>query len=242
MNKLFVILLLFFISSCGVFTKRKALKILNKEIGFAPMARRYFEKYEYPNGSVGYKYAYGYTYTPKGSELQDIFKDTLYILHRSFRYQLYEQPCMPVPGFEGLIGYIKAGKCEGRWYTYVEYLAPLTDSCKRKFIKYGGEIYKSDYSLEARFVRLNKLETYKAGFLYGDFICCDFDGKIIYKTKFVKGTGYYKHFSPDDGLLQEEGQYINGYKEGKWGLYYRNSDGPSDTIITFYNKGIQMEK
>jgi antitoxin component YwqK of YwqJK toxin-antitoxin module len=238
MNKLFVLLLLVFVSSCGVFTKHKALKILNKEMGSAPMASRYFDKYEYPNGSVGYDYNYGL----KGSGFRHIFEDTLYTLELSHRFHGNQQACVPVPGFEGLIGYIKAGKCEGRWYTYIKYRAPLTDSCEKKFIKYGGEISKHGDFFHAVFVRLNKLETYKAGFLDGNFICYDFDGKIIYTTKFVKGTGYYKHFSPDDGLLKEEGQYINGYKDGKWGLYYRNSDGPTDTIITFYKKGIQMER
>jgi hypothetical protein len=251
MNKLFVIFLLISVYSCNEFTKRKALKILYTEIGSAPMPLRYFNEYQYSDGSVGYAHAYasngsvGVTfYDTMGKP--SMFENTLYVIERSHRL-LYSRICNPTPSYEEIIGYHKAGKIEGRWYTYTEYSVKLMDSCKKQFVGYGGKTYESvDTSNTVfsytNFFRLNKLETYKAGFLDGDFFCYDFDGKTIYKTKFFKGTGYYKHFSPDDGLLQEEGQYINGYKEGKWVLYYRDMPPPSDTIITFYKKGIQMER
>ena len=252
MNKLFVIFfLLILVSSCGEFTKRKALKILYTETISAPLPRRYFNKYQSSDGSLGYAHAYasngsvGVTFYDTIGKPK-MFENTLYVIERSHRL-LYTQTCSPTPSYEQLIGYHKAGKIEGRWYTYTEYSVKLMDSCKKQFVRYGGKTYESADTSNTvfsytNFFRLNKLETYKAGFLDGDFICYDFNGKIIYKTKFVKGAGYYKHFSPDDGLLQEEGQYINGYKEGKWGLYYRNADEPTDTIIGFYKRGVRIEK
>ena len=156
MNKLFVIFLLISVYSCGEFTKRKALKILYKEIGSAPMPRRDFNKYQYPNGSVGY------SYPNMGSLDPYVFKDRLYMLERSHRL-LYPQICTPTPSYEQIIGYHKAGKIEGRWYTYTEYCVKLMDSCKKQFVGYGGKTYESVDTSNTlfsytNFFRLNKLD------------------------------------------------------------------------------------
>lgn len=46
----------------------------------------------------------------------------------------------------------------------------------------------------------------------------DKKGKSIFKEFFVNGSGAWKHFY-DDGTVHEEGQYVNGSKDGVWKKY-----------------------
>ena len=233
-NLLRVIFLFVLFTACHSMTERKALDYQQKNADDAPIARSYYEKKSYPDGSIGYSASFG------GIPLYNTFKNGVYILEKAHHRAKIAYDCTPVPNYESMIGYHKAGKCAGKWYTFTEHHIRITPSCRDAYRMYipSEDNYKD--TTYTKFYRLHQLETYKNGFLDGDFICYDINHSLLYKTKFRSGTGYYKHFYPHDNRIQEEGAYLNGFKEGKWILYWGAFE-ERDTFVRFYNKGVEIK-
>lgn len=72
------------------------------------------------------------------------------------------------------------------------------------------------YSKEGKCI---KKEYYENGTLNGNFEVFDNSAKLLYKTIFVDGTGYYKSYNADGEILVE-GQLRNGKRCGVWYNYY----------------------
>ncbi|KGN82326.1 hypothetical protein HW49_02085 [Porphyromonadaceae bacterium COT-184 OH4590] len=72
---------------------------------------------------------------------------------------------------------------------------------------------------------------YKRGVLTGEYWVKSLSGKMLYKTKFKQGTGYWKDYYYEEGTLREEGQVTRHYKTGEWKYY--NKSGGIDSIKTY---------
>ena len=219
------------LSACHSLTQKSALAFVEKNISYKFIGINYYMKEEGSDGSIGFAHYYG-------SSLGRFKDEDFYILDCGQSQQQLSNNCLPVPVFDCMLGHHKAGKCDGKWYAYTNYGVRVTNNCRNKYGKYIEQENKNQDSLYVRFYRLQQEATYKNGFLDGNFICYDINGNIIYKTKFTQGTGYYKHFYPLDGI-QEEGAYLNGFKQGKWTKYHGLPE--RDTFVRFYNKGIEIK-
>lgn len=69
---------------------------------------------------------------------------------------------------------------------------------------------------------------YKKGVLTGEYWVKSLSGKMLYKTKFRQGTGYWKDYYYEEGTIRKEGQVIHHYKTGEWKYY--NKSGGIDSI------------
>ena len=233
------ICLVVLLSACHSLTKHQASKLATNSTTIGVYLNENYDKEIYPDGSQGY------AYYMQSRPLDIIFKDNTYILSRQdysynggySRYQNAEY-CTNLPIEDILIGNHKEGKCVGTWYTFAQYGVKITPECRKKYKKYIEPEDKDKDTIHVKYYLLNKVETYKNGFLDGNFICYDINGHVIYKTKFTNGTGYYKHFYPLDGI-QEEGAYLNGFKQGKW-VSYRGLP-ERDTFVYYYNKGVEIK-
>ncbi len=67
-------------------------------------------------------------------------------------------------------------------------------------------------------------ETYKDGLLHGVSRVFSDDGKLLYQTIFINGTGYYKEYYNDNKQLFLEGEVQNGKREGEWLYYFKTGD------------------
>ena len=232
--------LLLVFSSCYSLTKHKAFVFLKKNdaTGILYYAK-FYDKRTYKDGSLGYVHSYDSYWKPETA-----FGDDLYLLSATsdpvYEYNGYQSVnyCTNFVVEDVLVGNHKTGKCEGRWYSFTKYSVKVTAECRNKYKKYIEFEDRNKDTTHAKYYLLNKVETYKNGFLDGNFICYDINGNIIYKTKFTQGTGYYKHFYPLDGI-QEEGAYLNGFKQGKWINYHGLPE--RDTFVRFYNKGVEIK-
>lgn len=65
-----------------------------------------------------------------------------------------------------------------------------------------------------------RIFNFNEGFLHGNYSVISSKGDTLYTTTFENGTGYYKEYYPDGKILQE-GQVVNGRKEGVWFLNNR---------------------
>ena len=72
---------------------------------------------------------------------------------------------------------------------------------------------------------------YKKGVLTGEYWVKSLSGKMLYKTKFSQGTGYWKDYYYEEGTIHEEGQVTRHYKTGEWKYY--NKSGGIDSIKTY---------
>lgn len=72
---------------------------------------------------------------------------------------------------------------------------------------------------------------YKKGVLTGEYWVKSLSGKVLYKTKFRQGTGYWKDYYYEEGTIREEGQVTRHYKTGEWKYY--NKSGGIDSIKTY---------
>lgn len=72
---------------------------------------------------------------------------------------------------------------------------------------------------------------YKKGVLTGEYWVKSLSGKMLYKTKFRQGTGYWKDYYYEEGTIREEGQVTRHYKTGEWKYY--NKSGGIDSIKTY---------
>ena len=229
---------LFLFSACHSLTSRKAFIFLKKNAAFGVYHANSYGKEVYKDGALGYSY---YIHN---QPLEIVLKDGLYLLSATsdpvYQYNGYQSVgyCTNFAVDNLLVGNHKTGKCEGKWYTFTEYSVKVTAECRKKYKKYIEPEDKNKDTTHAKYYLLNKVKTYKNGFLDGNFICYDINGNIIYKTKFTQGTGYYKHFYPLDGI-QEEGAYLNGFKQGKWTKYHGLPE--RDTFVRFYNKGVEIK-
>lgn len=237
-----LISLLLVFSACNSLTKHKAFIFLKKNdatYGVLYYARLY-DKKVYKDGSMGYVYTYD-SYRDPGTA----FADNMYLLSEIgdpvYTYSGYGlvDYCTHFSAEQLSVGYHNTGKCVGKWYTFTRYCVKVTPKCRNKYRKYINpeDIHKDTVNIE--YFHLNKVQTYKDGFLDGDFICYDIDGTVMYKTKFIHGTGYYKNFRPPNGI-SEEGAYVNGFQEGKWISYHAPPD--RDTSIYYFNKGVEIEQ
>src|SRR5690554_2130209 len=91
-----------------------------------------------------------------------------------------------------------------------------------------SKFYHSNGSLKSIVVYRNgkiwEVEAYK-----------DSSGNDLDYGKINKGDGYLKEYSDDSSILREEGEIIEGYKEGYWIQYCGN--GVSICDSTLYTKG-----
>ena len=231
--------LLLVFSACYSLTEHKAFIFLkkNEATGGALYYAKLYDKRTYKDGTLGYVHSYHSYWKPETA-----FGDDLYLLSEIgdpvYTYVGYglADYCTDFPTEHLFVGYQKTGKCVGKWYTFTRYCVKVTPKCRNKYKKYIKSEDKDTVSIQ--YFRLNKLETYKNGFLDGDFICYDIDQTVMYKTKFIHGTGYYKHFRPPNGI-EEEGAYLNGFKQGKWINYHAPPE--RDTFVRFYNKGVEIK-
>lgn len=223
--------------ACRSLTERKASTFVKKELASKFLDKDYFNKEIYSDGSTGYSHYY--MRRPLNIKFND--KDFYIMGIHNYRYRReIVSDCTPVARYEYLVGYHKKEKCDGKWYTYAFHDVKIADSCFSKYQKYIDKEDLKKNKIFAEFYRLHKKETYKNGFLQGDFICYDINGTIIYKTEFNQGTGYYKHFDPEDNSIKEEGMYINGFKDGKW-IQYFHSSSERDTTFEVYKNGVKIE-
>ena len=58
---------------------------------------------------------------------------------------------------------------------------------------------------------------------------------MLYKSKFINGTGYYKDYCYRTSQIKEEGNMINGKKEGEWKVYFLDSVSNSYRIENYKN-------
>ena len=72
---------------------------------------------------------------------------------------------------------------------------------------------------------------YKKGVLTGEYWVKSLSGKMLYKTRFNQGTGYWKDYYYEEGTIREEGQVTRHYKTGEWKYY--NKRGGIDSIKTY---------
>ena len=121
-------------------------------------------------------------------------------------------------------GFIKNGFREGDWYA--------CRTCRKDFIDVTlatPDDFTKDLYMRRYLKYLN--EHYHNGYRHGKYIYYDFfSRKIIYKTKFKNGTGYYKDFYHSDPMtIKSEGQYEKGIKVGNW-IYY-DVNGKSKVVF-----------
>ena len=72
---------------------------------------------------------------------------------------------------------------------------------------------------------------FKKKVLTGEYWVKSLSGKMLYKTKFRQGTGYWKDYYYEEGTIREEGQVTRHYKTGEWKYY--NKSGGIDSIKTY---------
>ncbi len=86
--------------------------------------------------------------------------------------------------------------------------------------------------------RLVKTMNYNQGLLIGRYRVYNVKGDVLYITTLgAKGTGKYKDYYYETGILKEEGRYKNGKKEGQWLYYDKNG---KETRSEKYKNGILM--
>jgi len=118
---------------------------------------------------------------------------------------------------------LKNGFKEGKQLTLTGCLglnANITKYYKLRRKLRKGEIF-TNATLKNSFVVLIE-EYFKKGLRSGKYIVFDKYGKVLYTTKFKKGTGYEKSFYPH-GKLKYEGHLKNGKKVGVWKYYDEKS-------------------
>jgi antitoxin component YwqK of YwqJK toxin-antitoxin module len=71
------------------------------------------------------------------------------------------------------------------------------------------------------------------GFLNGNYIVYNDKKEVLYKTKFIHGSGYYKDYCYKLSKIKEEGNIINGYKEGEWKFYFLDKNDNSFKVENF---------
>ncbi|KGN78011.1 hypothetical protein HW49_09305, partial [Porphyromonadaceae bacterium COT-184 OH4590] len=87
--------------------------------------------------------------------------------------------------------YYTKGQTIGNEYIYIYNGYPEGEYIVGKYFKVKGA-FKRAY--------------YKRGVLTGDYWVKSLSGKLLYKTKFKQGTGYWKDYYYEEGTLREEGQ------------------------------------
>ena len=103
-------------------------------------------------------------------------------------------------------GIIKNGKYQKKWIYY----------------SYENKVVKEEYFDNN-------------GFLNGNFIIYNNNTKVLYKTEFINGTGYYKDYCFRTSQIKEEGNMVNGKKEGEWKVYFLDSKDNSFKLENFKN-------
>lgn len=102
---------------------------------------------------------------------------------------------------------------------------------------------------------LIKIECEHRSYIRDNLISSEFDGiwNVYYSSgkmkenhEFINGIGYLKQYN-ENGILQNEGRYTNGKKDGIWKAYHSNSQLESITsyingkkngeFILYYNTG-----
>ncbi len=87
--------------------------------------------------------------------------------------------------------------------------------------------------------KLVKTENWNKGLILGRYRVYNMKGEILYKTTFgFKGNGKCEDYYYKSGILKQEGNYLNGKKEGKWCDY--DEQGAIKKII-YYEKGTPIE-
>lgn len=73
--------------------------------------------------------------------------------------------------------------------------------------------------------------SYKDGNYSGFLEVFHIDGNRLYSSKFRKGSGYWKDFYPEEGVIKEDGEVKDNYKHGKWTYYSKT--GKIDSVKTY---------
>ncbi len=87
--------------------------------------------------------------------------------------------------------------------------------------------------------KLVKTMNYNQGLLIGRYRVYNVKGDLLYKTTLgAKGTGKYKDYYYETGVLKEVGNYKNGKKEGQWLYYDKNG---KETRRMHYKDGMLVK-
>jgi antitoxin component YwqK of YwqJK toxin-antitoxin module len=86
--------------------------------------------------------------------------------------------------------------------------------------------------------KLRGIVTYDAGKLMNILKYLDVNGHNLNFGDFSNGNGNLKLYY-ENGILEEEGQMKNGYRNGVW-VYYLNPDNPLIKAFTTYNNGVDQ--
>ncbi len=123
-------------------------------------------------------------------------------------------------------------------YTNANHLIGITSDFKEhgRFIKgYKNGLWRTTYKN-----KLVKTENWNNGLIFGKYEVYNTVGTLIYRTNFgKKGNGNYKDFYYKESILRQEGDYLNGKKEGEWCDYDQQG---SLLKTTYYKKGIPFKK
>ena len=108
------------------------------------------------------------------------------------------------------------------------------DVSKKGMIK-NGKYQKKwiYYSSENKIVKEENFDN--DGFLTGNFIIHNNRNELLYKAKFINGTGYFKDYCFRTSEIKEEGNMINGKKEGEWKVYFLDSTSLKFKIENYKN-------
>jgi hypothetical protein len=70
-------------------------------------------------------------------------------------------------------------------------------------------------------------------------VACEEDGTIFQEMTYVNGIadGPYRSYWPN-GLLDAQGQYVNGMQEGEWIFQVKNHDKP--IMIIYFEEGKEV--
>ncbi|OEK08086.1 hypothetical protein A8C32_14750 [Flavivirga aquatica] len=83
-----------------------------------------------------------------------------------------------------------------------------------------AEGYKNGFWKTTYKNKLIKTINYKNGLVIGRYRVYSIKGELLYKTTFGSlGNGKFKDYYYETGILREEGNYVNGKKQGEWCFY-----------------------
>ncbi|WP_148639345.1 toxin-antitoxin system YwqK family antitoxin [Aquimarina longa] len=83
-----------------------------------------------------------------------------------------------------------------------------------------------------------KTENWNNGLILGKYRVYDTTGTSLYQTNFgAQGNGTYKDYDYKTGALKQEGDYLNGKKQGEWCMYGQHKKRIKSIL---YDKGIPV--